>query len=307
MEPQPSPLTSFDTGLPTPNPLLGAGLPTPPRPSTEGLQISPTSSPLGAGLPTPPKPLTEGLQISPTSSPHEVPPVSAKPIIPDHAHLEALAEFAAGAGHEINNPLATIIGRAQQLLKDEQDPQRRQMLQSIGAQAYRVRDMIGDAMLFGRPPKPALQVVNMAAAAAQVVSGLKDALAVAKCNVDISVASEIELNADPAQLAIVLSELIRNSRQALLPTGGTIYVRSTPLEPGFIQVEVEDQGCGFTDLERKHAFDPFYSGRQAGRGLGFGLPKCWQIIRMHGGTIQIDSPPGGPTVVRVKWPMTPTC
>ncbi|MEI8382991.1 MAG: HAMP domain-containing sensor histidine kinase, partial [Planctomycetota bacterium] len=193
------------------------------------------------------------------------------------------------------------------LLKDERDPQRRQMLQSIGAQAYRVRDMIGDAMLFGRPPKPALQVVNLAASAAQVISGLKDALETAKCTVDISVASEILLNADPAQLAIVLSELIRNSRQALLATGGTIYVRSMLSEPGFTQIEVEDRGCGFTDPERQHAFDPFYSGRQAGRGLGFGLPKCWQIIRMHGGSIQIDSPPGGLTVVRVKWPTTPSC
>ena len=77
-------------------------------------------------------------------------------VLPDAAKLEALAEFAAGAGHEINNPLATIIGRAQLLLKDERDPQRRQMLLAIGAQAYRIRDMIGDAMLFGRPPSPEL-------------------------------------------------------------------------------------------------------------------------------------------------------
>ena len=59
-------------------------------------------------------------------------------ILPDADKLEAMAEFAAGAGHEVNNPLATIIGRAQMLLKDERDPQRRQMLVSIGAQVYRV-------------------------------------------------------------------------------------------------------------------------------------------------------------------------
>ena len=68
------------------------------------------------------------------------------------AKLEALAEFAAGAGHEINNPVATIVGRAELLLKGETNPERRQALLTIGAQALRIRDMIGDLMVFARPP-----------------------------------------------------------------------------------------------------------------------------------------------------------
>src|SRR5689334_16976870 len=68
--------------------------------------------------------------------------------------LRALGEFAAGAGHEINNPIATIVGYAQQLLAGESDPDRRHALATIGAQAYRIRDMIGDCMLFARPPEP---------------------------------------------------------------------------------------------------------------------------------------------------------
>ena len=60
---------------------------------------------------------------------------------PDDAKLRALAEFAAGAGHEINNPVATIAGHAQRLLRDEADPDRRHALLTIGAQAYRIRDM----------------------------------------------------------------------------------------------------------------------------------------------------------------------
>ncbi|MDF1743086.1 MAG: histidine kinase dimerization/phospho-acceptor domain-containing protein, partial [Gimesia sp.] len=75
-------------------------------------------------------------------------------IFPSTDKLEAMAEFAAGAGHEINNPVATIVGRVQMLLKGETDPDRRQSLATIGGQAYRVRDMIGDAMLFARPPDP---------------------------------------------------------------------------------------------------------------------------------------------------------
>lgn len=65
--------------------------------------------------------------------------------------LEALGEFAAGAGHEINNPVATIAGRAQLLLASEVDSERRHALEIIGGQALRIRDMIGDVMLFARP------------------------------------------------------------------------------------------------------------------------------------------------------------
>lgn len=226
-------------------------------------------------------------------------------IIPDSSRLEALAEFAAGAGHEINNPLATIIGRAQLLLKGEKDPQRRQMLQSIGAQAYRVRDMIGDTMLFARPPKPELGLVILANAVETAVARLTDQLSSSRCTVATQFPTDLALTADPTQLAIVLSELLRNSIQALQPEGGAIQIRATGTGENLAQIEIEDHGRGFTATERIHAFDPFFSGRQAGRGLGFGLPKCWQIIRLHGGSIEIHSPTGGPTIVKIAWPSGP--
>ena len=68
--------------------------------------------------------------------------------------LESLAEFAAGAGHEINNPLAVISGRAQLFLREETDPERRRELAVINSQAMRVHEMIADLMLFARPPRP---------------------------------------------------------------------------------------------------------------------------------------------------------
>ena len=223
---------------------------------------------------------------------------------PDPAKLEALAEFAAGAGHEINNPLATIIGRAQMLLKDEQDPQKRQMLMSIGAQAYRIRDMIGDTMLFGRPPAPELQNLNLQNVLTSVLAKISGVLANDRTTVSIQIPHTIVLRADPAQLSIVLSELIRNSRQAMHPAGGEILIsaRVQTDPPGLATIEIVDHGTGFSEIEREHAFDPFFSGRQAGRGLGFGLCKCWRIIDQHQGNIEIQSPPAGPTTVRLLWP-----
>ena len=223
-------------------------------------------------------------------------------ISPDRDKLEALAEFAAGAGHEINNPLATIIGRAQMLLKDETDPQKRQMLMSIGAQAYRIRDMIGDTMLFGRPPCPELQVVNLTEVVDRVLAKHKADLENGRSMVSVQVPESIVLQADPTQLSIVLSELLRNSLQALQPVGGEIQISATA-DVDKALIELTDRGIGFRDDEREHAFDPFFSGRQAGRGLGFGLPKCWRIIDQHSGQIEIQSTPNGPTTVKIVWPI----
>lgn len=216
--------------------------------------------------------------------------------------LEALAEFAAGAGHEINNPLATIIGRTQLLLKDEQDPRRRQMLLAIGAQAYRIRDMIGDAMLFGRPPLPERKPVDLIEAVRRVIDVQAADLTSDRCTVHFHPQQSIVLSADPTQFAIVINELLRNSRQALQPRGGVIEIGAAA-QAGQVLIEVTDHGCGFTDLEKQHAFDPFFSGRQAGRGLGFGLPKIWRIVEHHQGSIEIRSSPSGPTTVKICWPI----
>ncbi len=93
----------------------------------------------------------------------------------EDAKLAALAEFAAGTGHEINNPLATIVGRAQALLKHETDPGRRQSLATIAAQAFRIRDMIGDLMVFARPPAPAPERLLVNEAVSAVVARFQDA------------------------------------------------------------------------------------------------------------------------------------
>jgi signal transduction histidine kinase len=220
---------------------------------------------------------------------------------PDAERLRALAEFAAGAGHEINNPLAAIIGRAQLLLRDESDPQRRQSLATIVAQAYRIRDMIGDVMLVAQPPQPQRQAVALRAAVQSVVERLAQPLADGRCRVDISTGQEFEVSADPVQLAVVASELLRNAITALQPSGGIIQIELTRPDE-LVEWRVTDQGCGFSELERQHAFDPFFSGRQAGRGLGFGLCKVAQIVHQHGGTIAVRSGPGGPTTVTVRWP-----
>ena len=227
------------------------------------------------------------------------------------AKLAALAEFAAGAGHEINNPLATISGYAQLLLKDETDDSRRHALLAIGGQALRIRDMIGDLMIFARPPVPQYEQLDLSTLVRDTASRMSQEAQSKECWIDVSAGLGITAEADPDQVRTVISSLLRNALD-LLPKGGGVSVTVEAAEeidaegqarPG-VQILVSDTGPGLAPGELEHAFDPFFSGRSAGRGLGFGLSKCWRILTQHGGRIELSNRPEGGLNVRTWWPAT---
>lgn len=220
------------------------------------------------------------------------------------AKLEALAEFAAGAGHEINNPVATIVGRAALLLKGESNPERRQSLMTIGAQALRIRDMIGDLMVFARPPKPEPQALNLAEVVDDVLLKLGEPLQEKSLNIVRRGERTVPIHADPVQLRIVISNLLLNSANASA-SGESIDIECSTHDENsriWAVLVVHDRGAGLSAIEREHLFDPFFSGRQAGRGLGFGLCKCWRIVELHGGRIDCESSEENGTTFRVTWP-----
>ncbi len=205
--------------------------------------------------------------------------------------LAAMAEFAAGAGHEINNPLAIIAGRAQLCLRDETDPERRRELALINAQVKRAYEMIADMRLFARPPRPELKTVELASFLDSLVVEL--AAAAAEQHVSLTRTGEkgrLEIEADPVQLHVAVRALATNAFEALAG-GGHVGIDLCRLDD-FVGIVVSDDGPGILPAHRPHIFDPFYSARQAGRGLGLGLSKCWRIVGLHHGRIEVQSEPG---------------
>ena len=227
-------------------------------------------------------------------------------LIPDSGLLEAMAEYAAGAGHEINNPLGSILGQTQLLLKSDSSTERRQTYETIGAQAWRIRDMIGNSMLFARPPRPQKKDLNLVETAQAVVESLRKVAEVSDIKLELNTTSEhITLNADGAQLSTLISQLVRNSMEALrsMDRSGTISINLRDELPHAVGISVVDDGPGIESEDvRRHMFNPFYSGRSAGRGLGFGLCLAWQIVRMHDGLILHETPAAGGTAFHVALP-----
>lgn len=216
--------------------------------------------------------------------------------------LDAMAEFAAGAGHEINNPLAVIAGRAQLFLHDERDPERRRELALVNAQAKRVYEMIADMRLFARPPKPEPELIDAAEVVDRALAELRDELA--RRSIELIRRGEpgpFRMEADPTQLTVALQAMCKNSAEAI-GHDGRIEVTLTH-RGREVELRVDDTGPGIAPEVRKLLFDPFYSARQAGRGLGLGLSKCWRIVvTNHGGRIDVERSPSGGASFRIRLP-----
>jgi signal transduction histidine kinase len=209
----------------------------------------------------------------------------------ERAKLEAMKELAYGASHEINNPLANISARAQTLLRDERAPERRRALEAINQQALRAHEMISDLMLFARPPRLERQAVDMRFLVERVVAQLQSGCDQRRISVRIATgAASNSLHGDAVQLEVAVKALITNAIEAVGEQGNiAVQLDAIGEPPKYLRLSVSDDGPGVRGNAGEHLFDPFFSGREAGRGLGFGLSKAWRIVTDHGGQIRLDS------------------
>ena len=216
--------------------------------------------------------------------------------------LEALAEFAAGAGHELNNPLAVIVGRAQLLLARTNEPEVARSLRIILNQAQRTHRILRDLMFVARPPAPRCRPCRPAELLRSLLPEFERECAARGiqllCELDDPPASTW---ADPEALRHLAEILLRNALQAT-PAGGRIQIRSARHREELVW-SFSDTGPGILAAEAAHLFDPFFCGRQAGRGLGLGLPRAARIVDLAGGQLRWTSHPGHETTFQVHLPL----
>jgi hypothetical protein len=140
----------------------------------------------------------------------------------ESAKLAALYNFAYGLSHEINNPLANIATRAQTLLADEKNPDRRRKLATIVQQAFRAHEMIADLMLFARPPQLQTKAIEIGSLLSRLSDELHEDSEACGVRITVNPLNEpLHLTADPVQLAVALRAICTNAIEAM-PTGGKI-------------------------------------------------------------------------------------
>jgi putative nucleotidyltransferase with HDIG domain len=217
--------------------------------------------------------------------------------------LITVGEMAAGAAHEMNNPLAVISGRSQLLAAELSDPRHKAAAHLVHEQAQRLSNIITELMDFAKPipPKPLdcdpAEIINKALHDAKMTCDPVDR------TIEATMGDVPLVNVDPVQVTAALSEVIANAIQATNDQKGQIDIHGAfdPYSQRVV-ITIVDNGCGMDEPTLKRAFDPFFSSRPAGRRRGMGLAKSLRWIESSGGSIKMDSRPGQGTQTIVLLP-----
>jgi len=216
--------------------------------------------------------------------------------------MAALGQLVAGAAHEINNPLAAILGYSDLLASQGALPEdARGMAEKIGQQARRTKTLVGHLLSFAKQSNAEKNLLNIDAVVNNAVS-LRQ-LDLGKHNIRVErvrTADNPYILGDSNQLLQVCTHIINNAVDALSEVGGgTITVR-TGRENGHVMIEISDSGPGIKDPQRM--FDPFYTTKPVGKGTGLGLSACYGIVHEHQGQISGFNRPNGGATFLLKFP-----
>jgi len=219
--------------------------------------------------------------------------------------LNALAEMAAGAAHELNNPLAVISGRAQLLAEAQSDPETKEILKQIYENAREASGIIEDLMSFAEPRQPRAartDVKKMLDEAVQLTSRKTN---IENPDVNIEVAEQVEsVFIDSAQIVSAMANVISNAVESYGETPGPVEITAGADESGeMVELTIKDQGCGMDAETLKKVTQPFFSAKPAGRKRGMGLAYAARFIQINKGFLNIASEPGSGTTVTIYLPI----
>jgi len=218
--------------------------------------------------------------------------------------LNALAEMAAGAAHELNNPLAVISGRAQLLAEAQSDQETKEILRQIYENAREASGIIEDLMSFAEPPTPRAALTNVSKMLDEAVQLTSRKTSKEDVDIDLEIADDVEdVLADSAQIVSALANVISNAVESYSGQPGPIEITAEVVESGeLVKVSIRDQGCGMDAETLKKATQPFFSAKTAGRKRGMGLAYAARFIQLNKGTLTMTSEPGNGTTVAVYLP-----
>jgi len=241
--------------------------------------------------------------------------------------LASLGVLVAGVAHELNNPLANISSSCQLLLEELESANPEQLatwLRQIDGETERARQIVLALLEFGRQRELSLEPVHLVELLDKTRMLLGNNLRSCAAHLDIEVPGDLVVHADPHRLQQVFINLLRNAMDAggtgvrirvlardcsaaqdTLPAAAQVLGEPDchlPPDQNCTEILVEDNGPGIPADILPQVFDPFFTTREPGKGMGLGMYIIQEIILEHGGCVAVSTPPGSGTRITIRLP-----
>ncbi len=221
----------------------------------------------------------------------------------DQQRLASMGQLAGSMAHELGTPLNAMSGHIELLLSEEgalpADVSKR--LKLIGSQIDRLSGIIQSNLQQLRAPAPRFVTVDLNALVQGIVSLVTPSVGARKVAMRTSLAASLpRVAGDPGQLEQVLMNLVNNALDAM-PGGGSLDLL-TAVQENMVCLQVRDSGAGISRDDVRRIFDPFFTTKSPGKGTGLGLSICREIVKAHGGAIDVQSEPGKGSWFTIKLP-----
>ncbi len=204
--------------------------------------------------------------------------------------LASIGTLAAGVAHEINNPLAVILGFTDLLIeKFPADTSEYKDLQIIAEQGKNAKEVVENLLGFARVSEGLEDVVDINFCLDKVINVVNNNLLTKKIDLlNEALPGLPDVRCDAREFQQVIFNLINNSIAAMEESGGKLTI-SAKVENNMVKIIVTDTGKGIPDNIKQHIFDPFYTTKKVGEGTGLGLSLCYGIVKKYKGNITFSS------------------
>ncbi|HXE73566.1 MAG TPA: ATP-binding protein [Candidatus Nitrosotenuis sp.] len=197
--------------------------------------------------------------------------------------LATLAQLALSLGHELRGPLANLR-MALHLLREAEPEDRLRLLDRLEQEILWCNALIADLVSLARGAEPLPCTTRLVSLVQEALTRLQ---APAEVEIELEVDEALQVHVDPDQMVRVLLALLRNAVEAV-EASGRVRLTAQPREK-VVEVRVEDTGPGVPEALRQRIFEPFFTTRRRRPGLGLAL--CQQVVRAHGGEVQVEASP----------------
>ena len=215
------------------------------------------------------------------------------------AELARLGELGAVMAHEIRNPLAGIKGFAQLIETAETVDKARLYANRIVTQSIRMESLVNDLLSFAREDRGERQAVDLAVLLQECLAMIRIEADSAGVAVTYSTHPALKITADSDRIIQLLLNLLKNGLQAM-PDGGDLRIELEKVKSLAI-IRVRDSGIGISPENLPHIFEPFWTSKA--RGTGIGLALCRKVAQEHGGRLTVESSLGSGTTFTLQLPL----